>query len=86
MKFYYTHKEINKLIKGVRIYNIAINEYLYNNITYEFLFIIHFMSHNSSYIDLFNMLSDDHNLLKFKADLCTTKHNIIYGCDLWLID
>lgn len=40
------------------------------------------MSHNSSYIDLFNMLSDDHNLLKFKADLCTTKHNIIYGCDL----
>lgn len=86
MKFYYTHKEINKLIKGVRIYNIAINEYLYNNITYEFLFIIHFISHNSSYIDLFNMLSDDHNLLKFKASLCTTKHNIIYGCDLWLID
>ena len=82
MKLNYTDKEIIKLIKGVRIYNIAINEYLYNNITYEFLFIIHFISHNSSYIDLFNMLSDDHNLLKFKASLCTTKHNIIYGSDL----
>ena len=61
------------MIKGIYLFNISINEYFYNKkLSYEAIYIFYYMKLHKfifNYLDLFKILSNEHNILSFKAKL-----------------